>query len=453
MKTKRFLGLFTAMVMLMSSFAALNVSAANWWDGWWGSDDDESSSSITAVEFYVQRRGVQLDTDGSVESQPSSLFTPVLYNGGKLKEKKAPDFTMVYNGKDVTSQDILDEIRLAPQDFTIFQKIRQIYSETGNIYTTSGEPVDWNDFTTERYEMRWYVLKLEDVEENNKYNSGVWHVDGVIVDKETDEPIEIVTPSDPTPEPVEPTPGPVDPTPEPVESPEPVEPTPEPVEPALPEYSSRFAYIYGYSDTTMGAEGTLLRGEISAMLHRLVKQNDPSLGGFVYNESAEPVFADIVGQWFRSGIEFMNSKSAFEAAAGENVYPNQAVTRGEAFKLISLGLSFTENADMAYDDYAALLYNAGYVEGDENGKLNIDSNITRAEFCTIYNRIIGRDGADLVTADGAEVTAETYGFKDMTDPEIWYYDTMIKATSSYDEDGYVDLELREDRNALDDYNG
>ncbi len=443
MKTKRFLGLFTAMVMLMSSFAALNVSAA---------DYDDLMSYVVNVDFYIQRRGAQMDENGQVTSRPSSLFTEKVFNS-TLGDFQTVGTEIVYDGENVTSDDVIANVYPKPSDEAVFAEVSKQYGGTGNLYSSNGELIDWADFTTDRYEMRWYVMKLEDVNSSLPEFSGVWHVDGVIVDKETDEPIEIVTPSDPTPEPVEPTPGPVDPTPEPVESPEPVEPTPEPVEPALPEYSSRFAYIYGYSDTTMGAEGTLLRGEISAMLHRLVKQNDPSLGGFVYNESAEPVFADIAGQWFRSGIEFMNSKSAFEAAAGENVYPNQAVTRGEAFKLISLGLSFTENADMAYDDYAALLYNAGYVEGDENGNLNIDSNITRAEFCTIYNRIIGRDGAGLVTADGAEVTAETYGFKDMTDPEIWYYDTMIKATSSYDEDGYVDLELREDRNALDDYNG
>lgn len=446
MKTKRFLGLFTAMVMLMSSFAALNVSAA---------DYDDLMSYVVNVDFYIQRRGAQMDENGQVTSRPSSLFTEKVFDS-MLGDFQTVGTEIVYDGENVTSDDVIANVYPKPSDEKVFAEVSKQYGGTGNLYSSNGELIDWADFTTDRYEMRWYVMKLEDVNSSLPAFTGVWHVDGVIVEKKTDEPIEIVTPSDPTPEPVEPTPGPVDPTPEPVESPEPVEPTPEPVEPEipeLPEYSSRFAYIYGYSDTTMGAEGTLLRGEISAMLHRLVKQNDPSLGGFVYNESAEPVFADIAGQWFRSGIEFMNSKSAFEAAAGENVYPNQAVTRGEAFKLISLGLSFTENADMAYDDYAALLYNAGYVEGDENGNLNIDSNITRAEFCTIYNRIIGRDGEGLVTADGAEVTAETYGFKDMTDPEIWYYDTMIKATSSYDEDGYVDLELREDRNALDDYNG
>ena len=183
------------------------------------------------------------------------------------------------------------------------------------------------------------------------------------------------------------------------------------------------------------------------MVHRLVKQNN-KLGGFVYNEANEPAFNDIEGEWFRSGIEYMNYKGAF--AQGDSVYPYVAVTRGESFKIICLGLNFTDKTNLSYDDYAAILYNAGYIQGDENGNLNVWNLITRAEFCTIYNKIIGREDAKLVTADGTEITAETYGFTDL-DESKWYYETMLRATSAYDDEGYVDIELRNHRNVLDDY--
>lgn len=430
MQTKRFLGFITAIVMLVSSFAGISAMAAK--------NGNSGLSYITKVEFYVQRRGMQMDEEGHISSRPSSLFTPLLYTG-KLNERKAPDYTLAYDGKEVTSDDIVSLVYDAPSDEVIFGVIIDEYKSIGGeLYTVDGELIDWDEFTTDNFETRWYVLKMEDKIAANPLNSGVWHIDGVIVDKDGDG-IEIVVPTDPTPEPV------VTPDPEPTESPDP-EPTETPV---LPEYESRFAYIYGYDDTTMGADGNLIRSEISAMIHRLAKQNN-MLGGFVYNESNEPVFSDIAGEWFRSGIEYMNSRSAFDAAPGENVYPYAKVTRGEAFKLMCLGLAFTDDTSLSYDDYAQLLYNTGYIEGDENGNLNIDNLITRAEFCTIYNRVISRDEAGLEMADGTEVTAETYGFADL-DPDEWYYETMLKATSSYDEDGYVDLELREDRNVLDDF--
>ena len=185
------------------------------------------------------------------------------------------------------------------------------------------------------------------------------------------------------------------------------------------------------------------------MIHRLVKQND-KLGGFVYDASAEPVFADIAGEWFRSGVEFMTYRGAFDAGENDYVYPYAEVTRGEAFKLICVGLGFTDNSDLSYEEYALALKEAGYVEGDENGDLNIEDLITRAEFCAIYNRIIGRDGALLETADGTAVTAATYNFTDLNDGQ-WYYETMLRATSAYDDDGYVDIALRAVRNNLDDY--
>ena len=63
--------------------------------------------------------------------------------------------------------------------------------------------------------------------------------------------------------------------------------------------------------------------------------------------------------------------------------------------------------------------------------------------------IIGRDKCGLAMADGTLVTPETYGFTDIE--QDWSYEIMLKATSAYNEQGFVDLELRGKRNVLDDY--
>lgn len=214
------------------------------------------------------------------------------------------------------------------------------------------------------------------------------------------------------------------------------------------EYYNNFAYIFGYNDTTMAPEAPLLRSEVCAMIHRLAKQAG-SLNGFVYNEAATPVYADTAGQWHRSGIEFLNYMGGL--ADAENIYPDTAVTRGEAFKLVCIGLSFTEDTTLSNDEYAQILYNAGFISGDENGDLMVGSTLQRAQFCSIYNTIIGRADAKLVTADGTEVAAETYGYTDIP-TDAWYYKTMVRATSAY-KDSFVDLDLRGVRNELDDYNG
>ncbi len=447
---KKFLSAIVCAAIMLTSTA---MASAAWWP--WDDTDTKEYTTNTEVEFYVQRFGIQMDTDGNISAQDTVYFTPKLYESALENGKRPVDYSIVYEEGKVSSKDVIAEVRKPPTDELVFEEIKNEYENKGYILTSSGNVVDWDEFDTDSYEVRWYVLKLED-----DWMGGTWHVDGVIIEKETNEPIEIpseddpeyVPPEDVTPKPTDepetteaPTEPPV-PTEEPVPTAEPV-PTDAPID--VEGYHSNYAYIFGYDDTTMGAEGHLLRSEISAMIHRLVKQND-KLGGFVYDASAEPVFADIAGEWFRSGVEFMTYRGAFDAGENDYVYPYAEVTRGEAFKLICVGLGFTDNSDLSYEEYALALKEAGYVEGDENGDLNIEDLITRAEFCAIYNRIIGRDGALLETADGTAVTAATYNFTDLNDGQ-WYYETMLRATSAYDDDGYVDIALRAVRNNLDDY--
>ena len=146
----------------------------------------------------------------------------------------------------------------------------------------------------------------------------------------------------------------------------------------------------------------------------------------------------------------MHHKGAFNVKEGGNVQPYVAVTRGEAFKIVALGLGFTTDKTLSNTGYANLLYDLGYIQGDENGDLNVEGMITRAEFCTMYNRIIGRENDALIDAKGNEITAETYGFTDL-DSDEWYYEAMLRATSAYSDDGYVDVAKRGVRNNLDDY--
>lgn len=216
----------------------------------------------------------------------------------------------------------------------------------------------------------------------------------------------------------------------------------------VPVFDNSYAYIYGYDDTTMAPNNNALRCEVAAMLHRLVKQNN-KLGGFVYDESAPAIFDDIDGKWYRSAIEYLVSKNALDTSTGR-CYAESDIKRGEAFKLVCLGLGFTKDATLTYEQYAKILLDAGVIEGYDDGSLGLDDNITRAQFCKIYNVIIGRDDASLVTADGQEITAMTYGFEDLR-PSKWYYEDMLRATSAYDENGYVDIAKRAVRNNLDDY--
>ena len=214
------------------------------------------------------------------------------------------------------------------------------------------------------------------------------------------------------------------------------------------DYENGYAYIFGYSNSVMGAEGPLLRGEAAVMVHRLVKQNN-GRGDFVY-DAANPSFADIAGEWFQCGIEYIHYRGGFSVPEGTNVGPYVQITRGEVFKIVTLGLGFTQDTTLTHDEYGAILADYGYIIGSGgSGYLDSGSLMTRAEFCTMYNRIIGRANAVLEDKEGNLITAETYGFTDLS-PKQWYYEDMLRATSAY-EDGYVSISKRAIRNVVDDY--
>ena len=357
---------------------------------------NKGKKTDSAVRFYIDC--FEDGTLFNVLNVSSSLANDI---------KLDSDFELSIGG-DVTEDTILSYVTKEPDSDKVFKKLQKLAEENDySIYTESGITYKISELNEENFDIEWYCM----------YYDGHWCINGRIIDLNTKESISIGDKEDD--------------------------------EIDLPKYTSNFAYIFGYNDTTMGAEGSLLRCEVSAMIHRLAKQNN-KLGGFSYNESNPPVFSDIEGEWFRSAIEYMEYKKAFDKKRGTNINPHVAVTRGEAFKLICIGLGFTEDTSLPLDQYAQIMLDAGYVQGDENGELNISQLISRAEFCAVYNRVTGRDKAKLITADGEEITSSTYGFTDLSEDE-WYYETMLKATSAYDENGYVDIEQRGVRNNLDDY--
>lgn len=211
--------------------------------------------------------------------------------------------------------------------------------------------------------------------------------------------------------------------------------------------SNDYAYILGKDDRTMGADMPMLRGEASSVLYRLLKQNG-KLRGFTYSESSESLFSDLESRWDRSAIEFTTYLGIYDTSP-EKIYVDSPIVRGEAFKLFAIALDMTDETNLSYDDYAAMLIDKGFVQGDENGNININNNITRAEYCKIYNLIIGRDEMSLIDIEGNEITPATYGFTDF-DESDWYYEIMLKATSAYT-NGKVDLSKRAIRNVIDDY--
>ena len=170
------------------------------------------------------------------------------------------------------------------------------------------------------------------------------------------------------------------------------------------------------------------------MIYRLVKQNDRSIthGGNSYSNTAD--------QWFESGISYMVKVGALDDAKANSPYAS--VTCGETYKMICLGLKFTDDQNLDYSEYAAILRNY-----DLPADGSVTAPIKRWEFCKLFNAILGRSNYKLEDAAGNKITPATYSYTDLSEDDP-YYEIMMIATSAF-EGEKVSLEKRMERNTYD----
>ncbi len=282
----------------------------------------------------------------------------------------------------------------------------------------------------------------------------IWQADSAVAKTETES-----TP-EPTAEPTE------EPTAEPTEAPE----LPSGEEVDLEGVG--YAYIFGYepkisyvydeeagegrleAEVEMAPNDAVTREQVAAMIMRMIDQK--------YNtkDAQYPLTSNMAqheGTWYARGLGYLASKGTFDGIESVEVGP---VTRGEVAKLVAYGLNLTETTDAdfsdiagnQYEEYIKIMNAYGYMQGMDDGTFQPDKVMTRAEFCSMFNQIIGRDEMGLTAQDGTEVTPELYSIVDLDDG-AWYVDVMMKATSAYDENGYIDVETRLSniRNILDNY--
>lgn len=274
-------------------------------------------------------------------------------------------------------------------------------------------------------------------------------------------------------------------TPEPAATPEPTpepteEPTPEPTLPPLPsgdeiDVAGGYAYIFGYEpdkiqmiwvddedgghtdwdiEVRMAPTDSVTREQVAAMIMRMIDQSYDTTG--VEYPVTENI-AKHAGLWYERGLAYLASKGTFDGIESVEVGP---VTRGEVAKLVAFGLNLTDTTETSFADienspykqYIEIMNAYGYMNGDSETEFAPDRIMNRAEFCSMFNNIIGRNDMGLEAQDGTTVTPATYYLVDLPEGE-WYTDIMLKATSAYDSDGYVDIDTRLSniRNKLDHY--
>lgn len=141
-------------------------------------------SDTDRVLYFIQIGGVQMDKNGDVGGRATSFFTSALYET-KLSESLSNRYTAVL-GNGVTEADITAKVQSVPKQKDILKKVVNEYADRdAYIKSSNGKVIPWSKMTPDYYRVQWYVFKNE---------SDAWHIDGVIIDLETDKEISIVVP-------------------------------------------------------------------------------------------------------------------------------------------------------------------------------------------------------------------------------------------------------------------
>lgn len=234
---------------------------------------------------------------------------------------------------------------------------------------------------------------------------------------------------------------------------------------------SDLAYLYGYSDNWVGADMPITREEVCALVNRLLVQNDARDD---YKKPETQSYKNVSSShWSYSAIEYMSYIGVYSTDDGtgemRGMPYSEEVTRGEVAKIIAFSLRLPyEEGDIGFDDvsedhpfymYLKAMVDEGLFEGD-NGRLKPDAVMTRAEFVTMFNRIIGRteeEGYEVTEADcpfiynngdGDLFLPEGTLDEDGNDIGHWAYYEITRAACSFT-NKKVDPDKKLDRGWLD----
>lgn len=148
-------------------------------------------------------------------------------------------------------------------------------------------------------------------------------------------------------------------------------------------------YISGYSDGTFRSSQALTRYEMAEIFSRLVVLPEESSHSFTDVDGAH---STVVGQLVRAEIINGFSDGTFRGQS--------PMTRAQVSKILCLMLDLqpdsrsTEFTDLSRHwaaGYISALTHEGYIAGYPDGTFRPDNEVTRAEFVTLINRIIGRE--------------------------------------------------------------
>lgn len=187
-------------------------------------------------------------------------------------------------------------------------------------------------------------------------------------------------------------------------------------------------YIQGYLDNTIRPNNNITREEVAAVFFRLLED---SYRDKIRSNNAK--YEDVeLNRWSSKHIATLSNGKILQGYPGNIFRPQSTITRAEVAAIASRFDSLDVIEKRAFSDirghWAEQYINSaeakGWVKGYSDGTFKPDNPITRAEFVTLVNNVLGRKVSKENILKGIKK------FKDLDESE-WYYEHMVEASNSH----------------------
>ena len=193
-----------------------------------------------------------------------------------------------------------------------------------------------------------------------------------------------------------------------------------------------FAYVVGYSDSTVRPNANISRAEVATIFFRLLK-SDIRDG----NLTADNEFSDVSdGQWHNKAISTMAKLGIVKGRRADSFDPDASITRAEfaaicarfSTKPVENSGSFSDISGHWAENEIERAAAFGWISGYPDGTFRPDARITRAEAMTMINRVLCR-----MPQSKSDLLDSMVTWPD-NKPSDWHYLAVQEATNSHDFD-------------------
>lgn len=193
-----------------------------------------------------------------------------------------------------------------------------------------------------------------------------------------------------------------------------------------------FAYVVGYSDSTVRPNANISRAEVATIFFRLLK-SDIRDG----NLTADNDFSDVSdGQWHNKAVSTMAKLGIVKGRRADRFDPDASITRAEfaaicarfSTKPVENSGSFSDISGHWAENEIERAAAFGWISGYPDGTFRPDARITRAEAMTMINRVLCR-----MPQSESDLLDSMVTWPD-NKPSDWHYLAVQEATNSHDFD-------------------